>query len=129
MCLIGTDAMYPVLKTASPGPLNPIYTPTDCEQKGNVYSSSGVYIKSYCIDMYSRNFEDSRMNCLGRGMRIYQHDSTEATATILDAATKQWTNNFYYNELYSGGSSGVTCTNINNKNPFGPVSKIIMGKS
>lgn len=71
LCLIATDAMYPVLKTATPTPLIPIYTPTDCTVMEDVYSSSGVYIKSLCIDMYSRDYDSSRVNCLQRGMQVH----------------------------------------------------------
>jgi hypothetical protein len=121
LCLVATDAMYPVLKTASPKPLLPIYAPTDCIVMQDVYSSTGTYIKSLCIDNYGRNYEESRMNCLGRGMQLYLFDSAEANATVLDAAKKKWTDAYFYNELYVNGISGTVCTNINNKNPFGPV--------
>lgn len=121
LCLIATDAMYPVLKTSSPKPLKPIYTPTECSVVEDVYSSSGVYIKSLCIDIYSRTYEESKVFCSQKGMQLYQLDSSEANKAVFDVGTKQWTDNFFYNELYVSGNSGTECSNINNKNPFGPV--------
>jgi Papain family cysteine protease len=125
LCLVATDAMYPVLKTASPQPLTPIYTPTDCDVMQDVFSSTGVYIKSLCVDIYWQDYEASRLNCLARGMRLYQLDSTDATAGVLNAATAKWTTaSRQYNDLYVYGNTASVCTNINNKNPFGPVNNM-----
>lgn len=128
LCLIASDAMYPVLKTSVQKPLKPIYTPVECSVVEHVYSSSGVYIKSLCIDIYSRTYEDSRASCLQKGMQLYQLDSPEASFTVLDVGLKQWTNNFYYNELYVNGNSGTDGSNINNKEPFGPVSSVFLAR-
>lgn len=121
LCLVGSNALYPVLKTTITKPLVPIYTPTDCEVMKDVFSSTGVYIKSLCIDQYGWSYENGRMNCLKRGMRLYQLDSPEATAGVFNASETNWTKRNFQNILYVYGNSGSECTNINNMDPFGPV--------
>jgi hypothetical protein len=121
LCLVATDAMYPVLKTASPQPLAPIYTPSGCNVMEDVYSSTGAYIKSLCIDIYGRTYEESRMACLQKGMRLYQLDSPEATAGVFNATDTKWTNNNIITELYVYGNTNSVCNIITNMNPFAPV--------
>jgi Papain family cysteine protease len=122
LCRIGTEAMYPVLKTATPKPLAPIYTPKDCLVKEDVFSSTGVYIKSLCITDFSTNYyEDSRKSCLSRGMRLYQLDSTEAAASLLNALELKWPSKSDLLNIYVYGKNESVCANVNNKNPIGPV--------
>lgn len=121
LCLVATDAWYPVLKTATPRPLTPIYTPSDCVLFGNVYKA-GFYIKSFCADNFGRNYDDSELNCLQKGMRLYQFDSTEATTALLDAGNQKWTNNRFVVELFTSGRNESVCGGIYNNDPFGPVS-------
>jgi hypothetical protein len=125
LCLIATDAMYPVLKTATPQPLSPIYPPTGCLISGDVYSSTGQYVKSFCADNYGRNYDDWRVACLQQGMRLFQHDSTEATTKLLEVATTTWTNNYYAVELFTAGKTAAGCAAIYNNDPFGPVRILI----
>lgn len=100
LCGILNDVMYPVLKVSTPRPLKPIYEPTDCMLKDNLFSSTGVYIKSFCIDIYSRNYEDSKLNCLDRNMRLFRLDSAEANAGLFDAGNKRWTDTYTANVLH-----------------------------
>jgi Papain family cysteine protease len=121
LCLIANDAMYPVLKSATPQLLSPIYPPTGCIMSGDVYSASGAYIKSFCSNNFGRNYEDSRLACLGNGMRLYQLDSAEANSTLLNVATTTWTENYYVVEFFTNGKEQEGCGGISNDNPFGPV--------
>jgi hypothetical protein len=121
VCLIENDVMYPVLKSAVPRALRPIFTPVCSQLSGHVYSSNGVYIKSICVDDFWRTYEDSRVNCLSRGMQLFKLDSAAATETVLRLATEKWTNGWILNELFVDGINEPTCTTINNKEPFGPV--------
>jgi Papain family cysteine protease len=115
LCSVNQDAMYPKLKTAVPKPLKPIYTPTDCDFMKNVYSSAGVYLKSLCIDGYARTYEDSRVNCLTRGMRLYKAISPEAISVVLDVADINWTSNSWYVSLhiYENATGPLFVSNVN----------------
>jgi hypothetical protein len=117
-----TDAMFPVVKTAAPKALKPIYEPTDCQIMQNVYSLTGDYIKSFCIDFYWRKYEASRINCLQRGMQLYKLDSSEATAAVLDAANKEWYAELLVNDLHVHESTvdQVVINGISDNNPFQP---------
>jgi hypothetical protein len=74
----------------APKLLTPIKPPTDCNIMQDVYNSAGLYLKSICIDIYERNYDESRLNCLKRGMQIYKTDSLEAKAVVLDVADINW---------------------------------------
>jgi hypothetical protein len=91
LCSIAVDSGYPTVKTAAPKPLKPINTPTDCDVIENIYNSSDIYLKSVCIDFYTRNYEGSRVNCLTRGMQLYKADSPEASTAVRDIANLHWT--------------------------------------
>jgi hypothetical protein len=121
LCLVATNALYPVLKTSGSKPLEPISPPTDCLLSGEIYSSSGMYMKSFCADNYVMNHEDARTYCLRKGMRLYQFDSAEANTTLLKKADTTWTNNFIQVELFISGSKSAGCNAIFNNNPWGPV--------
>lgn len=125
LCLIATDAMYPVLKTAFPQPLEPIYPLLNCILSGDVFSVSGTYIKSFCADNFGRNYESSRVACLQKGGRLYQFDSIEAEDALLSTADTTWTNNRFAVELFVSGTNANGCNGIYNNNPFGPVSGLI----
>jgi hypothetical protein len=115
MCLIATNAMYPVLKTGKPRPFKSIYPPTTCTQaSGDVFSSTGVYIKSICIDQYGRNYANSGIDCTLKGMRLYQLDSEEAKTKLYEVAKIKWTENRFRVEMYVSGKSEANCTTINN---------------
>jgi hypothetical protein len=88
---------------------------------------SGVYIKSLCIQAGGGYYEASRLNCVNRGMQLYQLDSAEANATVLDAATKGWTDRSWYGEFYVQGKNGTGCLYYGNvgSNGIVPVSKNI----
>jgi hypothetical protein len=126
LCLIATNAIYAVLKTAVPKALKPINPPVGCYFSGDVYSSSGAYIKSFCADNYARNHENSRINCLKNGMRIYQLDSIESNTTLLAAADTRWTNNLIAVEFFIDGSNSLGCGGIFNNNPWGYVSQSLL---
>lgn len=121
LCLIATNAMYAVLKTSTPKPLEPVYPPTDCVFAGDVYGTDGAYIKSFCADNFARSHENSRINCLKRGMRLYQLDSSDANTTLMKSADSKWTANRIAVELFVGGTNENGCNGIFNNNPFGPV--------
>jgi Papain family cysteine protease len=121
LCLVASNVAYPVLKTVSPQPLTPIYTPTGCDVMQDVFSSTGVYIKSLCIDSFGRNYENSRQDCLKKGMRLYQLDSPDATTGVFNATDTKWTSNNMITELYVYGNTNSVCNIITNMNPFGPV--------
>jgi hypothetical protein len=126
LCLIATNALYAVLKTPTPKALQPIYPPTDCMFMGDVYSSSGSYVKSFCADNYARNHENSRIDCLKKGMRLYQFDSAEANQTLLTSGDTKWTQNYIVVEFFVSGIQEGGCNGIFNNNPFGPVSFLII---
>lgn len=122
LCLVASESMYIVLKTAVAKPLTPVYKPTDCVVKKDVYSNSGAYIKSLCIDMYARDYERARVDCLRKGLQLYRLDSPEAVAGVMDAGVQAVAYNGYFSDLYINGNNASGCMNINNKNPSGPVS-------
>jgi hypothetical protein len=122
LCLIASDAMYPVLKTSLPQPLQPVPTFTGCILSGDVFNSRGVYIKSYCADNFGRNYRKSRIECLKKGGQLYQLDSAEAQRTLFNAADATWTRRGFIVELFVNGTRANGCNGIFNFNPFGPVS-------
>jgi hypothetical protein len=85
--------------TANSKLLIPIDTPRDCEIMEHVYNKT-AYVKSLCIDGYARTYEDSRVNCVTRGMRLYRIDSPEAIAVVLNVADINWTVNYWYVSLH-----------------------------
>jgi hypothetical protein len=107
-----------IFSLATPKPFVPINAPTDCKIMESVYSSAGVYIKSLCIDIYARTYEDSRVNCVTRGMRLYRIDSVEAIAVVLNAADINWTFNYWYVSLhiYENATGPLY---VSNENPSG----------
>jgi Papain family cysteine protease len=100
LCSITVDAGYPTLISAVPKPLKLINTPTDCNVMENIFNLSGVYLKSVCIDQYTRNYEDSRVNCLTRGMQLYKADSPESVTAVLDITNLHWTLRNWYVMLH-----------------------------
>lgn len=114
---------YPVLKMPTQTPLKPIWTPTFCQVSGHVLKSDGTYLKSYCIDAFSRTYAHSTQRCLDRGMRLYQMDSPEAETEIFNAANAKWTNNNWANELHIAADRDSRPQKLTNMNPFGPVSQ------
>jgi Papain family cysteine protease len=127
LCSVNVDAMYPVLKTPTSRVIKPINTPTDCKYIDDVYSLSGVYLKSLCIDKYSRNYESSDMNCVLRGMQFYKLDTVEAKTKILDIATKTWYEKWLVQELHIAADATGNLL-VSDKQPWGPY-KIIKGNS
>jgi Papain family cysteine protease len=115
LCKIASDANYPVLKTDPPKCLSAISVPKFCQIFGDIYNSTGGYLKSFCIDKYIRNYEDSRDDCYKNGMRLYQHDSNDAKQGLLDYANKFW-KRFYNVVWYVEGKNDTGCANLNNKN-------------
>jgi hypothetical protein len=105
LCSIHIDAGIPILKTAAPKPFKPINAPIDCKIMDNVYNSAGIYDKSLCIDGYARTYENARLKCLSRGMRLYRADSTEAKTAVLDTADMNWTKNSFSIRLHIAANS------------------------
>jgi hypothetical protein len=127
LCSVNVDAMYPVIKTSTPKPIKPINTPTDCTVMEHVYSTAGVYLKSFCVDLYWRSYEESRINCLKRGMQLYKLDSEEAISTVLDAANKNWYEKGLLHDLHvAADATGYLF--ISDKEPWGPF-KVAPGNS
>jgi hypothetical protein len=95
--------------------LKPIATPTDCDVMENVFSSKNVYIKSFCIENFARNYETSRINCFRRGMQLFRADSPEAIAVVLDAANKRWTSKYWYVilHIYENATGPLFVSNVN----------------
>jgi hypothetical protein len=124
LCLVATDARYPVLKSATPPALEPIYALTGCLLSGDVWSTDGTYQKSFCIDNYVRNYEASRLACLAKGGRLYTFDTPEATFWLFNTTDTAWTKKNIVVDLYTSGQSGSGCQYITNNNPFGNVSEI-----
>jgi hypothetical protein len=81
----------------------------------NVYSSAGVYLKSICIDIYSRTYDYSRLNCLTKGMQLYRADSPEAIKVVLDVAYRNWTLKYWYVMLhiYENAIGPLFVSNVN----------------
>ena len=121
ICGIGVDAYYPVLKLQTSQRLKPIYAPTDCMLKRDAYSSNGAYIKSFCIETYSRGYENSRVNCLRKGMQLFQLESEEANSALFNASFEFWSKRFFFNEMHISKNSENEFLIISNKEPFGPV--------
>jgi hypothetical protein len=84
----------------------------------DVFSSRGFYIKSLCIDVYGRNYDESRLNCLKRDMQIYKTDSTEAKAVLLDVADINWTFKSWSVRLHVS-ANGIAPLLVSNNNPTG----------
>jgi hypothetical protein len=82
----------------------------------SVYSSSGLYVKSLCIDELVRSYKGSRLNCLKQGMQLYRADSPEAIAVIFNIVYEQWTVQNWYVRLHiAANASGPLF--IGNMNP------------
>jgi hypothetical protein len=119
--------MYPILKTPTSRAIKPINRPTDCQIVDDVYSSAGVYLKSLCIDKYTRNYEESDMNCVMRGMQFYKLDSEEARSKIIDVANKTWYSRLIGQELHvAADATGFLA--LSDRQPWGPY-KIVKGNS
>lgn len=109
------DASYPVLKTVPPKCLSAIPLPSFCRNFGDIYNSSGSYLKSFCIDKYIRNYEDSKEDCYKNGMRLYSFDSNDAIEGFMNYANNIW-KRFYNVFWYIDGKNEFGCANLNNKN-------------
>jgi Papain family cysteine protease len=127
LCSINVDAMYPILDIGVTRPLKPINEPTDCMIKDHVYSSTGAYLKSLCIDYYSRNYDTSQLNCLLRDMQLYKLDSADAVADILDLVDTNWYSIWRIMDLHiAKNATGYWI--VTDNNPWGP-SRIAPGNS
>jgi hypothetical protein len=115
VCKIANDASYPVLKTDPPKCLKAISLPSFWKSFGDIYNSTGGYLKSFCIDKYIRNYEDSKDDCFKNGMRLFQFDSDDAKQGLIDYANKFW-KRFYNVIWYIDGRNEMGCKNLNNKN-------------
>jgi Papain family cysteine protease len=117
-CKIESWALSVAVKPKTARTLKPIYTPpmTMCINSGDIFGPNG-YIKSFCISKYPNVYEDSRVECLRYGMRLFKLDSTDATAALTNFARQKWTT--AGTVIYVDGISQQGCTNINNINgPF-----------
>jgi hypothetical protein len=105
--------------------LMPIKKPTDCDMMDSVYNSAGLYLKSLCIDIYARNYDDSKLNCLARGMQLYRTDSAEAIKVVLNVADENWTFQYWYVSLHIAANATGSLF-VSNVNPSG-TSEITIG--
>lgn len=113
LCKIASESTYPVLRTNPPKCLAAIQLPQSCQFFGDIFSSTG-YVKSFCIDKYIRNYDDSKEDCYKNGMRLFQFDSDDSKLGLINYANTYWKR--FYNVIWHiDGKNETGCTNLNNK--------------
>lgn len=118
LCNIGDRGFYPVLKSLKPISLKPMTAPSFCSHKKDVYSESNVYLKSFCIDKYARSFEDSRIECLKKGMQLFKLDSMEAQNALKTYVDKYREDTNYFVRWYVDGGLMAKCSIVINQESF-----------
>jgi Papain family cysteine protease len=110
LCKIASSAMYPVMKSSLPKPLQPISPPNICGFTKDIYQS-GVYQKSICTTVYTQTYDDSRDYCLQHGMQLYRTDSYELNLEVFKSLQEKWPNLYTF---YVEGKTATECSNVNN---------------
>lgn len=94
-------------------PLPAISPPSFCEATGDVMVA-GKYTKSFCVDSNIATYADAKANCEANGMRLFELNSVEATAAIVNHAMVAL-NEFDALELFVNGQSDPECSVISNE--------------
>lgn len=119
LCQVASSAMYPVLKTVPPQPLDAIKPPKTCEYIRDFYNQSNAYQKSICFDLYGKTYDQSLDWCHQNGMKLYQPDSGEIDNFLHNFATEKYINYTEKFQIEGKNSSGcLIITNLNNNGTF-----------